>query len=121
MIEYYVCLKRQNEHKWPQINIYCNEDREEAIREMGEYVRKNGFTVDAPKGRFTVTDVVLVAKEPIAGAQVLSVTPYTDLFDEYGNRRDTASDDQSGKSYIMQDEVGQLHWAHSGEQTEPSE
>ena len=39
-------------------------------------------------GRFTVADVVLIAKEPIVGAPIISETSYCELFDIYDNRKE---------------------------------
>ena len=54
---------------------------------MAKYVKENGFSIHDRDGWFTVADVVLVEKEPIFGAPVISVTPYCELFDVYGNRK----------------------------------
>ena len=87
MVEYSVMLKRFPGSARPDVCIFRDEDRETAIREMQKYVRKNGFTVHDTDGHYTISSVVLVEKEPIAGSPVLSVTRYHELFDECDNRR----------------------------------
>ena len=87
MVEYSVMLERHKGSSRPDVCIYSDYDREAALREMRKYVVKNGFTVYDHDGRFTVADVVLVEKEPIVGAPILSETPYIKLFDIYDNRR----------------------------------
>lgn len=86
MIEYSVILKRYENTPRPDVIIFRDEDREKAIAEMKKYVDKNGFTVYDRDGRFTISTVALEAKEPIAGAPVLSMTPYHKIFDNFGNR-----------------------------------
>lgn len=87
MVEYSVVLRRHKGSSRPDVYIFSNYDRETAIMEMRRYVVKNGFTVYDHDGRFTVADVVLIEKEPIVGAPILSETPYIKLFDVYDNRR----------------------------------
>lgn len=87
MVNYSVMLKRFNGSARPDVCIYSDEDRETAIREMRKYCVKYGFTVSDDDGRHTISNIVLVAKEPIAGAPILSETSYIDLFDECDNRR----------------------------------
>ena len=90
MIEYSVMLKRHAGSGRPDVCVFRDEDRELAIKKMQEYDRKNGFSVYDSDGRFTIADIVLVEKEPIVGAPILSVTPYIEIFDEAGNRRKEA-------------------------------
>lgn len=87
MIEYSVILKRHKGSTRPNAVIYRDENRERAIAEMAKYSRANGFTVLDRDGRFTIADIVLVEKEPIFGAPVISETPYIEIFDECGRRR----------------------------------
>ena len=87
MVEYSVILKRFPGSSRPDVCIFRDEDREAAIREMQKYVKKNGFSVQDTDGRFTVSGVELVEKEPIAGAPIINVTTYIELFDIYDNRR----------------------------------
>ena len=87
MIAYSVILKRFPGSSRPDVCIFRDEDREAAIREMQKYVRKNGFTIQDTDGRYTISSVVLVEKEPVVGSPVKSVTRYHDLFDECDNRR----------------------------------
>ncbi len=87
MVEYSVILKRYDGSSRPDVVVFRDEDREKAISEMAKYDRKNGFTVQDHDGRFTIKTIILEAKEPIAGAPVLSSIPYHELFDHLGNRR----------------------------------
>lgn len=87
MIEYSVMLERHKGSSRPDVCVFSDYDREAAIAEMGAYCKKNGFTVYDHDGRFTVADIVLVAREPVVGAPVISRTPYIEIFDIYGNRR----------------------------------
>lgn len=80
MIEYEVILKRHRGSTRPDVCVFRDEDRRVALREMQEYCRKNGFTVQDRDGRFTVADIQLVEKETIVGAPVISVMSYHELF-----------------------------------------
>lgn len=86
MIEFSVVLKRHEGSSRSDVIIFRDEDREKAISEMKKYVKENGFTVRDRDGRYTISTVALVEKEPIAGSPVLSITPYHKLFDNFGNR-----------------------------------
>lgn len=88
MIEYSVMLERHRGSTRPNVCIFSSYDREESLREMRKYVKQNGFTVYDNDGRFTVADVVLIAKEPIVGAPIISETSYCELFDIYDNRKE---------------------------------
>jgi hypothetical protein len=81
MIEYSVILKRWCGSGRPDVVIFRDESRDEALKEMKKYVDKNGFTVYDSDGRFTIESVHLVEKEPIVGAPVLSEYAYHELFD----------------------------------------
>lgn len=87
MIEYSVMLERHKLSSRPNVCIFSDYDREKAIAEMRAYCMKKGFTVYDHDGRFTVANIVLVEKEPIVGAPIISRTPYIEIFDIYGNRR----------------------------------
>ena len=82
MIEYSVMLKRYPGSSRPDVCIFSDENRDTALREMHKYAKVHGFTVYDRDGRFTVANIVLVEKEPIHGAPVLSITPYRELFDD---------------------------------------
>lgn len=87
MVEYSVILKRFPGSTRPDVCIFRDEDREAAIREMSNYVKKNGFSIHDQDGHFTIASVHLVEKEPIAGAPILSDIPYHQLFDWSGERK----------------------------------
>ncbi len=90
MIEYSVILRRFKGSSRPDVCIFRDEDREKALAEMHRYGMREGFTVQDHDGRFTIDTIQLVEKEPIAGAPVLSVKSWHELFDENGNRRKDA-------------------------------
>lgn len=80
MVEYWVILKRHRGSTRPDVCLFRDEDRNVALREMRRYCRANGFTVQDKDGRFTIADIQLVEQEPIAGAPVISVKSYHELF-----------------------------------------
>lgn len=86
MVEYSVMLIRHKGSTRPNVCIFRDENREAAIREMHRYGMSKGFVVEDRDGRYTIETILLVEKEPIAGAPVLSVTPWHQLFDCNGNR-----------------------------------
>ena len=90
MITYYVVLKRHKGSSRPDVIVFYDEDREVAISEMRNYVRKNGFTVYDTDGRFTISTVALIEKEPIVGSPIISETPYHELFDHLDIRKEQA-------------------------------
>lgn len=90
MVEFQVVLKRHKGSTRPDVCIFRDEDLELAINEMRLYCKQNGFTVQDRDGRFTISTIMLVEKEPIYGAPVLSETPYHEIFDELDNRREQA-------------------------------
>ena len=87
MVEYSVVLKRHKGSSRPNVIIFRDEDRENAIKEMAKYCKANGFAIQDHDGKFTIADILLVEQESIVGAPVLSVTSYHEIFDVYGNRR----------------------------------
>ncbi len=87
MIEYSVMLERHKGSSRPDVCVFSDYDRENAIAAMRAYCKKNGFTVYDHDGRFTVADIVLVEKEPIVGAPIISRTPYIEIFNIYDERR----------------------------------
>lgn len=82
MIEYHVMLKRFPGSSRPDVCVFRDDNRETALKEMHKYVKQNGFTVWDKDGHYTIENVVLMEKEPIVGAPVLSETPYHELFDD---------------------------------------
>jgi hypothetical protein len=85
MVEYSVILKRFKGSARPDVCIFRDESRDAAIREMRRYCKQYGFTVEDHDGRHTIAGIHLVAKEPIAGAPVLSEMRYLDVLDIYDN------------------------------------
>lgn len=56
--------------------IFYDEERNKALKEMQKYVDSNGFTT--PDGKFTLENVVL--RERKSTGEVISITPYCELF-----------------------------------------
>ena len=81
MVEYSVILKRYKGSARPDVCVFRDEDRNKALREMQKYRQKNGFSVHDKDGWFTIADIVLIEQEPIAGAPIISETPYRELFE----------------------------------------
>ena len=84
-IVYEIRAKRHSGSSLPDICLFYDEDRNEALKFMRSYVLKNGFTVKESNGVFTVGDILL-RKRTLTG-DVLCDTPYINLFDSLGNRR----------------------------------
>lgn len=82
MIEYSVVLKRHKGSNRPDVIVFRDEDRAKAVKEMQKYCKENGFSVKDRDGRFTIADIVLVERETIVGAPIISETPYVELFGE---------------------------------------
>ena len=82
MIEYSVVLKRHKGSARQDVCIFRDENRDAALREMYKYCKQHGFSIEDHDGRFTIANIVLVEKEPVVGAPVISETPYCDLFDD---------------------------------------
>lgn len=89
MITYYATLQTATDGN---IVTYYDEDKEKVITEMMRYVKANGFTYRSPANglRFTIHDYVLVEREPVHGAPVLSETSYHLLADHNNQRRNEA-------------------------------
>lgn len=82
MVEYSVILKRHKGSSRPDVCIYSDENRDQALKEMRRYCKTEGFAVRDHDGRFTVADIVLRAKQRIVGAPILSEESYHELFDD---------------------------------------
>ena len=66
------------------ICVFYDESREEALKEMNRYVKQHGFTT--PDRKETVKDVVL--RERTLTGEVISITPYIEIFDGLDRRRE---------------------------------
>ena len=82
MIEYSVILKRWPGESRPDVCIFRDENRDVALREMHKYSKNEGFSIRDNDGRHTIANIILVAKEPIAGSPVISETSYCELFND---------------------------------------
>lgn len=94
MVEYSVILKRFKGSSRPDVCIFRDENRAIAILEMWKYCKKNGFSIHDSDGRYTIADIILIEKEPIAGSPILCTLSYHEIFDVNDNRRAT----QGGKA-----------------------
>lgn len=74
-----VILKRHRGSDRKDVCIFYDEDKTLALKEMAEYVNKNGFTVCDKDGRFTIATLILRERKPTG--EVISELPYHKLFD----------------------------------------
>ncbi|MCG4663471.1 hypothetical protein L0P73_23105 [[Clostridium] innocuum] len=81
-IIYDVIAKRSPE--LPNVILFYDEDRENAIAYMKKYVKKNGFAIMTAQGCFSVGDILLRERE--ATGKELSIVPYCEIFDLMGKR-----------------------------------
>lgn len=78
MLKYYdVVAKRRSSR--PDVILFYDEDREEAIKFMAKYAKKHGFTIDDKDGTFTIADIILRERE--STGTVIRETKYRELFD----------------------------------------
>lgn len=84
-IIYEAILKRHNGSDRPDVCIFYDEDKELVIRKIADYDRKNGFTITEKDGLFSIADIVL-RKKKLTG-EVLSETPYHEIFDTVTGKR----------------------------------
>ena len=63
--------------------IFYDEDREKALKEINKYVKQYGFVT--PDRKYTIKDVVL--RERTCTGDVISITPYIEIFDGLDRRR----------------------------------
>lgn len=82
---YDVIAKRHSNCNRPDVILFYDEDRETAIKFMGDYDKKNGFTLEEKDGRFTIADIIL--RERYSTGEEISRKPYIKIFDECGRRR----------------------------------
>jgi hypothetical protein len=80
MIEYEAVIKRHKGSSKPDIYLIRDENKETVLKAMKDYCKQNGFTVVENGGRFTIANIVLIEREPIFGAPILSETPYIEIF-----------------------------------------
>ena len=82
---YDVVAKRHKGSSQSDVVLFYDEDKEKAIKFMGNYNKKNGFTIEEKNGKFTISNIILRERERTG--KVISETPYINLFDVCGNRR----------------------------------
>lgn len=68
----------------PYIIMFYDEDRETVIWEMQRYCKANGFSYIERGKCFSCADLVLTEETP--AGEILSETPYREIFDHLGNR-----------------------------------
>lgn len=83
-IIYDVIAKRHKGSPRPDIVLFYDEDREEAIKFMSQYRRKHGFTIEEKEGRFSIADLILRERE--STGKLISETQYCKLFNVFDKR-----------------------------------
>lgn len=83
-IIYDVIAKRHRGSSRPNVVLFYDHDREKAIKFMGNYRIKNGYSVRDSDGVFTIADIIL--RERYSTGEVISEKLYREIFDIYGNR-----------------------------------
>lgn len=81
---YDVILKRHTGSSRSDVCVFYDEDKEKVIKAMADYDKKNGFSIYEKDGRFSIANIIL--RERQSTGEVISETPYRNLFDVYGNR-----------------------------------
>ncbi len=84
----YTVLIDRSGSRFPDAVLYYGQDREEAIKTMGKYVKKNGFTFDG----WAITGVKLVEKD-LDTREIIRSQPYLDFYDVFDNRRKKEGDE----------------------------
>lgn len=75
---YDVIINRHTKLK-PDIVIYYDEDPKLSIKVMGDYVRKNGFTVKEEGKTYSIATLVLRKRTPTG--KIINEMMYHELFD----------------------------------------
>ncbi|MCI9517467.1 MAG: hypothetical protein HFI80_10760 [Lachnospiraceae bacterium] len=84
-IIYDVIAKRHENCTRPDVVLFYDENKETAIKFMGDYDKKNGFTLYEKDGRFTIADIIL--RERYSTGEEISQKSYIEIYDECGRRR----------------------------------
>ena len=71
-------LKRHRGSSRKDVCVFYDEDKELVVKKMGEYVKKNGFTITEKDRRFTIADVILRERKPTG--EVIGETSYIEIF-----------------------------------------
>lgn len=77
-------IKKHEPKENPYIIMFYDEDMEAVIREMQRYCKANGFSYNERGKCFSCADLVLT--EETTTGEILSETPYCEIFDHLGNR-----------------------------------
>lgn len=80
MIIYDVIAKRFDGSSRPNVVLFYDMDRKVAVNFMKKYGKEYGFTIMDEDGRFTIANLILRERE--ATGEVISETPYIELFKE---------------------------------------
>lgn len=80
---YDVILKRHNDES-KNVCIFYDEDREKSIKQMSDYNKKHGFSIEEKGHTYSIANILL--RERKATGEVLIITTFRELFDVYGNR-----------------------------------
>ena len=71
-------LERHSGSSRKDVCVFYDEDKELVVKKMGEYVKKNGFTITEKDRRFTIADVILRERKPTG--EVIGETSYIEIF-----------------------------------------
>lgn len=82
---YDVIAKRHKGSSKPNICLFYDFDKEEAIKYMRNYVKKHGFSIDEKGKTYTIADIILSERE--STGKTLSNTSYHELFNVFGKRK----------------------------------
>ena len=77
-IIYDVILTRHKPCSRPDVCIFYDEDKKEALNVIKEYVKQNGFTITEKDGKFSIATITLRERE--STGKVLSEKKYHELF-----------------------------------------
>lgn len=78
---YDVIAKRHEGSSQPDICLFYDDDREEAIKFIEKYDKKHGFSIDEKGNTYSIADIILRERE--SGTEIT----YRELFDMYGKRK----------------------------------
>lgn len=82
---YDVILKRHRPSSRTDVCFFYDEDKNVALKEMANYVKRNGFSITEKDGRFSIANVVLRKRKPTG--ETVSEISYCELFDTVTGKR----------------------------------
>ena len=81
---YDVIAKRHSGGIRPDVCLYYDDDREQAMEFMSKYCKKNGFSIKEKEGTFSIANLLLIERE--STGEKISEKTYRDLFNIHGQR-----------------------------------